>query len=253
MNMNEPSLSLSRAPIVEAVLDIDCDMPLAMEVAALENQARDLYRDQYPKFKTQFIQEHQIKQEGTAPPDFSVRHRIQAFQFFQDDEKQLVQLRPQGFSFNRLAPYSGLDDYLPEIERTWRLFVGLAAPVQIRAIRLRYINRILLPMTAGRIELDDYLRFGPRVPDEVKLTLDGFLHQHSAVEASTGNRVNIVLTAQPKENDNLPVILDIEVFRFEDGEPNDWSSIYSRIQSLRNLKNLIFKNTLTARCLKLFQ
>ena len=72
-----------------------------------------------------------------------------------------MQVRAQGFSFNRLAPYSGLDDYLPEIERTWSLYVDLASPVQIRAIRLRYINRILLPLAANTVDLDEYLKIGP--------------------------------------------------------------------------------------------
>lgn len=248
-----PPLKFSKAPIVEAVVDIDCDMPPTMDLAALKNQAGDLFRDRYPKFRTQLIQEHQIKQQMGAAPEMSVRQSIQALQFLHDDEKQLVQVRALGFSFNRLAPYSSLDDYLPEIERAWRLFVGLASPVQIRAIRLRYINRILLPMTGGRVELDDYLKFGPRLPDEVKLTLGGFIHQHSAVEASTGNHVNIVLTVQARENDNLPVILDIEALGSGDGEPNDWPSIHSKIQSLRRLKNLIFASSLTDRCVRLFQ
>ena len=108
-------------------------------------------------------------------------------------------------------------------------------------------------MTAGRVELDDYLNLGPRLPDEANLTFAGFLNQHSAVEAGTGNLANIVLATQPPEGDNLPVIFDIETFRSVDGEPSDWSLLRSRIQSLRELKNLVFEKTLTDKCLKLFQ
>jgi len=252
-HMKATVLKLSSPPIVEAVVDIDCDMPPGLEIAALEAPARDLLRDRYPKFRTQLVYEHQIKRQGTAPPEMSVRHAVQALRFFHDDEKQLVQVRLQGFSFNRLAPYSSLDDYSPEIERTWRLFVQLAGPVQVRLIRLRYINRILLPATAGRVDLDHYLRLGPKLPDEDNLTLAGFLHQHTAVEVGTRNQVNIVLTAQPVENEKLPIILDIETFEPLHVEPNDWSSIRAKIQSLRNLKNMVFKKSLTRRCLKLFQ
>lgn len=251
--MNDSLLRLSSAPIVEAVLDIDCDMPPAMDMAALEGPARDLFREQYPKFRTQFIQAHEIKQEGDAPPIMSVRKGIQSFQFLQDDEKQLVQVRAHGFSFNRLAPYSSLDDYLLEIERTWLLFVGLVSPVQIRLIRLRYINRILLPLADKHVDLDEYLKLGPRLPDEERLTFAGFLNQHAAVESDTGNQVNIILTTQPPENDLLPLIFDIEAASTLNGEPGDWSWILSRIQSLRSLKNRIFKNTLTDKCLNLFQ
>ena len=251
--MKNSRLNLKAPPIVEAVLDIDCDMPPSLDMTGLESSARDAYRDRYPKSRTQFMQALRVEAAAHSAPSVTSQQGIQAFQFLQEDEKQLVQVRVPGFSFNRLAPYSSLDDYLPEMERTWRLFVGLVAPVKIRLVRLRYINRILLPMTAGRVELDDYLKLGPRLPDEDKLTFTGFLNQHSAVEAGTGNRVNFVLANQPQEDDNLPVIFDIETFRSVDGEPSDWSPLRSRIQSLRELKNLVFEKTLTDKCLTLFQ
>ena len=251
--MKNSRLNLKAPPIVEAVLDIDCDMPPSLGMTGLESSARDAYRDRYPKFRTQFMQALRVEAAAHNAPSVTSQQGIQAFQFLQEDEKQLVQVRVPGFSFNRLAPYSRLDDYLPEMERTWRLFVEFAAPIQVRLVRLRYINRILLPMTAGRVELDDYLKLGLRLPDEDKLTFAGFLNQHSAVEAGTGNQVNFVLATQPPEGDNLPVIFDIETLKSVDGEPSDWSLLCSKIQSLRKLKNLVFEKTLANKCLKLFQ
>ena len=251
--MSDAPFKLAKAPIVEAILDVDCDMAPTLDIEALEAQTVEAFHDRYPKSRTQFLQEHQIEASGDGDPKMTTRRGIQAFQLLQEDEKQLVQVRTLGFSFNRLAPYTSLDEYLPEMERTWRLFVALAAPVQIRIVRLRYINRILLPMVEGKFKLNDYLKFGPRLPDEDRLTFSGFLHQHSAIEANTGNQVNIVLTAQPQEHDGVPVILDIEAFKMENIEPNDWISLQSNIQSLRQLKNLVFKNSLTDKCLNLFQ
>jgi len=246
-------MKLTTAPIIEAVLDIDCDGPPGQEIGALEGPARDSFLDRYPQFRTQLLQEARIEQQPDGPVQFSARRGIQAFQFLQEDEKQLVQVRAQGFSFNRLAPYSSLDDYLPEIERTWRLFVGFASPVLVRALRLRYINRILLPLVDNRVELDHYLRIGPRLPDEEKLTLLGFLNQHAAVEAGTGNQVNIILTPQPRENGALPLIFDIEASRVEAIEPERWDALLAAMQSLRALKNRVFRNTLTEQCLELFR
>jgi len=251
--MSDHILNLKTPPIVEAVLDIDCDMPPAFDLMALEPSARDALRDHYPKFRTRIMQAVQFEAAADRAPNVTTKQGIQALQFLQEDEKQLVQVRPQGFSFNRLAPYSSLDDYVPEMERTWRLFLGLAAPLQVRVVRLRYINRFLIPLTSGRVDLDEYLTLGPRLPDENRLTLVGFVNQHSAAEAGTGNQVNIILTAQPPDHDKLPVILDIEAFRLGNGEPGDWTAIHSKIQSLRQLKNTVFKNSLTDQCLHLFQ
>ncbi|MCX6916646.1 MAG: TIGR04255 family protein [Verrucomicrobia bacterium] len=251
--MSDTEFKLLKAPIIEAVLDIDCDMPPGREVAKLEQPAFEILRDHYPKLRTALVQMHQIEAQGDNPPKMLVRHAIQGFQFLHEDEKQLVQVRAQGFSFNRLAPYTSLDDYLPEIERTWRLFISVVAPVQIRTVRLRYINRILLPMPDSKVELEDYLKIGPRLPDEDRLTFTGFLNQHTAVEKDTGNQVNIVLTTQPPEDKMLPLIFDITVENAGAGEVENWTCLLARVQALRALKNRVFRNTLTERCLNLFQ
>jgi uncharacterized protein (TIGR04255 family) len=251
--MSNSEWKLANAPIVEAVIDIDCDLPPGFELAALEGPAREAFRAQYPKPRIRFLEMHRIESKIDEPAKHSAKRAIQALQFLHDDEKQLVQVRAQGFSFNRLAPYTCLDDYLLEIEQAWRSFLGIASPVQIRRVQLRYINRILLPMVEGRVELKDYLTIGPRLPDEKKLIIMGFLNQHLVQEVDTGHQANIILTSQPAEGDRLPLILDNCVVAPGPAEPENWPWILDKIQSLRMLKNRIFRNTLTERCLNLFQ
>lgn len=244
---------LANPPIIEAVLDIDCDMPPSLDLGSLEEPARAAFGDRYPKSRAQLLSEARIEAPSDAPPRLAARRGLQALQFLQEDERQLVQVRASGFSFNRLAPYSSLDQYLPEIERTWRLFVDRVSPLQVRQIRLRYINRILLRMKGGSVTLGDYLAVGPRLPDEERLKFLEFLHRHVVVEAGTGNRVNTILASQPLEGSHLPVILDIEAVTDASIEPRDWPAILTRIGSLRSLKNLVFQRTLTKRCHRLFR
>ena len=252
--MSQQQLSLAHPPIVEAVLDIECDLPPGQRVEQIESAARDAYSDRYPEVRVQLVQEHQVEVAVDAPPVVSARGAaVGAYQFLDGEGKQLVQIRPQGFAFNRLAPYGGLDTLMPEIERTWQLYVTLAVPVQIRLIRLRYINRILLPLENGRLELDEYLGVGPKLPDEERLAFGGFLNQHFAVEKQTGNQVAIVLTTQPVEGDKLPLIFDNTVTAVESHEPGDWPWILQKLQALRDLKNHIFERTLTPKCLNLFR
>jgi uncharacterized protein (TIGR04255 family) len=86
-------------PIVEAVFDVDCDLPPGFDLAGLEAAARAQFEAHYPKFRAQFLQEHKIETTQDAPPKMSMRLAVHALQFLQDDEKQLVQVRAQGFSF----------------------------------------------------------------------------------------------------------------------------------------------------------
>ena len=251
--MRDSPLKLAKSPIVEAVLDIDCDLPPTFNLANLETQSRTAFGPEYPKSRAVYLDEHKIETKLNQPPIYKAKHAIQAIQLLHADEKQLVQFRANGFSFNRLAPYSTLDDYLPDMERAWRLFVSLCSPVQIRLIRLRYINRILLPLAENGLDLDSYLEIGPRLPDQETLTFVGFLNQHHVVEKNSGNHANIVLTSESQQNSMLPIIFDISAVSAGLAEPENWPKIHTKINELRNLNNRIFWNTLTKRCLNLFQ
>jgi uncharacterized protein (TIGR04255 family) len=244
---------LKNAPIVEAVFDIDCSLASGFEVAPLEARAKELYEDKYPDLRKQLMQEFKIEARDTSAQATIAHAAIRALQFHSQDEKQIVQVRAEGFSFNRLAPYTTLDDYLPEIERTWRLYVDLASPLQARIIRLRYINRILVPMSGDHVELDEYFNIGPRQPDGEHLRLTGFIVRQTAVEPDTGLDASWVLTSQPTPGNKAPMLFDITVGQAISGEPQDWDKIRASIDVLRALKNRIFGNSLTAKCIDLFQ
>jgi uncharacterized protein (TIGR04255 family) len=245
---------LGSAPIIEAVIDIDCDMPPNPDIEALDAVAKSALADRYPISRRRLLREHLISDVAEGSVAVASRQGLQALQYLAADEKQLIQWRPNGFSFNRLAPYTSLDDYLPEIERTWKLFVDVAKPVVCRAVRLRYINRLLLPLDGGRVDLDDYLAAGPRLADEGRFSVAGFVSQQSMLDAATSSQVNVVLATQPNTaDDRLPIIFDIEASQNGSYEPGDWSALSGRILVLRELKNLVFMKSLTDKCLNLYR
>lgn len=251
--MSDP-FHLKNPPIVEAVVDIDCDLPPNLDFLSLETAAQQKYGDAYPKLRRRFSEVHEIKTAADASmSETSVKRTLDAFQFVQDDEKQLVQVRRLGYSFNRLAPYPGLDALLPDIQRTWQIFYQLTSPTLIRRVRLRYINRILFPMPDDSLELKRVLRCGPQLPDEEALALRGFLVQYSAIEKATGLTVHAVLTRQPVETAHVALIFDNAAFDDHAFEAGDWSSISERIAALRRLKNRVFVNTLTEECLSQYR
>lgn len=251
-NLDTP-LKLARAPIIEAIVDIDCAMPVDLNLVLIENSARQELEKQYPKVKKQFIHKHQLQANSDAPPAVSVSHGLNALQFLQNDERQLVQIRTQGYSFNRLAPYVSLDMYLDEIHRTWDVFRGIGSPTIVRVVRLRYINRIDIPIIDGKLKLDGYIKNAPVISEETNLLMAGFLDQRLGVQSETGYEANIVLTSQPPQANLLPVILDICVAASGNESPENWNWIFEKISSLRVLKNKIFTTTLTEQCLNQFR
>lgn len=244
---------LDDAPIIEAVVDIDCDMPSNFNLTMGEPEAYQRFASEYPNLKKSFALQHEIIAKSNEPPQATTTQALRALQFFSADSLQLVQVRANGYSFNRLRPYSSLDDYLPEIERTWKLFVELIKPLRARRIALRYINRILLPIETGRIELEEYLTLGPRLPEDDRLTYLGFLNQYAAIEPLTQNAITITLSSQPIDQGQLPLIFDIEARREVSAAPDDWNELGKIILSLRALKNRVFRRTLSNECLNLFR
>ena len=63
-----------------------------------------------------------------------------------------------------------------------------------------------------------------------------------------GTGLNITKTTELPQGDKLPLILDVEVFYPCETPPVDWPAIRERLDSLRSLKNRIFRNTLTPKC-----
>jgi len=245
---------LTHAPIVEALLDLDCDLPPTLDFEALRERARQRLAERYPICRTKYSRQVEFPVAPETPNTLRVGDRIEAYGFWQQDEQQLIQLRQQGFSFNRMKPYTTLDDYLAEIERTWGLFVELAEPVMLRTVRLRYLNRILLPLKSGRVKLDDYLHIGPRLPAG-KLALSGFLTRFSLLDPDTSFSAQLVLASEQWTEDELPLILDLAVTAAV-SLPVDaatWSTIRPTLDSLRVFKNDLFYRSLTERCLNLFK
>lgn len=254
--MTRTSRSLKDPPIVEAVLDIECDLPPNFRPATLEQQAQKKFFKSYPIFRKQYLQNYQfdVKQPDELPEISIKPGRVQALQFFKEDEKQLIQIRSQGFSFNRLAPYTTLDNYLPQIKKAWTSFDELVKPIQIRVLRLRYINSFSLPLGYNnQIQLEEYFKNAPISADEGRLLLSGFVNQYTAIDRSSGHQVVSVLTTQTSLDNQLPVIFDNSIIVHEEIETGDWTKIRAKILEMRELKNLIFWNTLTEKCLNLFQ
>lgn len=248
--MNDPRLD--RAPIIEAVVDIDCDLPPAQNLRELEEVAGERLSERYPIRQHRFMQEmrFEARQEGSF--NQAMRQEIDAVQFLASDRKQLVQFRLGGFSFNRLAPYATLDDYQADILAGWQVYLEVATPVQIRAVRLRYINRIMLPVAKTHIDLNEYFHVAPSQPADAELQVSSFVNQYTATDIKTSHHSTVILASQPREGVELPVIFDNTAFSDGTMEPGDWESLWSEIQSLRTLKNRVFYNTLTERCLRLF-
>lgn len=250
---NPAPLALRNPPIVEAVIDIDCDMPPNFDLSAAEERVHAALRAQYPEARRKLAHEAKFEFAAEQISSPTIQSAVEALLFLSRDGLQVVQVRSQGYSFNRLAPYEKLSDYLPEIGRTWAMIVGLCHPVITRSLRLRYINRFLLPEGVPYSDLSQYLVIVPQYPMNDRILVGESLQHLQIVDQETGTRGAVLLRVQQPENGRVPVILDIAVECEINETPPAWELISTKMATLRELKNQVFSTTLTATCLQLFR
>src|SRR5205807_10632047 len=91
------------------------------------------------------------------------------FIYSSSDQKQVYQVRLDGFSFSRLAPYVSWEPFCREARRLWQLYRERLKPAAVTRLAVRYVNRLDIP--GERIEIKDYLRTMPEIADGLPQTL----------------------------------------------------------------------------------
>lgn len=240
--------TLKDPPIVEAVVDFDCDMPLDFDLGRESDRLRHDTKDQYPILEV--INRSDITVEGGPDGATSnVKNVVGALRFRSADRSQLIQYRDGGFSFNRLKPYTSFDDYESEIFRCWMQFVALTTPLVLRRLRLRYINELRVPLQNGISEYTKYLNCAVVLTDN-GLVNGEFLSRLSVAEEGSGLTGVVVSASRPHTVTYAPVIVDIAVQADMACEINDLNAIAGTLQQLRGFKNKIFASVITDRMLE---
>lgn len=170
------------------------------------------------------------------------------------DQADIVLLFPDGIATARLAPYLGWEHLRERAHNAWSEWRRHVTPRNLKRIGIRYINRIDAPINQAKIlDIDDYLRFSPRVPDFSKHPLIGFLVQATRPTDLEYWSVSITstLTSPAPLINHVSMVVDIDVFRTEQIPGRD-ADLWDCIDAVRSLKNAIFEACITDEARKLF-
>jgi len=250
--LESPAENLAEAPIIEAVFDIKVELPPDLDLAKLVAEARKAFAEDYPKASKFFHHSLQVSPGEDAAGEIEREKTVRGVRLRHHAENQLIHIHQEGFSFNRLAPYTSFDDYLPEVRRCWYRFVELARPVVVRRITLRNINRVRLPREEdGTVPLKSYVLAAPRKPEIHGVGMTGFMSQLRLTEPKNDLEAMVTLASEPNHSDHTSasMILDIEAFSTQSFDADD-KNIWTAFHLLRNLKNRIFHASLSEECLQ---
>jgi len=242
---------LKNAPITEAIIDLRVKARpdlRAEELAAVKNQVST----RLPKVEEmRGLQATFQVLKGEGQPPVVQDLGLQGYLFKSQDEKIIAQFRIDGFTLNRLRPYTSWEDIFPQAMELWRLYLEVAKPLAVTRLALRYINHVPLP--AGVEKFENYLRAAPVIPSELPQYVSSFLTRVTIHDPEASVSAHVTQALQPTtDTHRLTVILDIDAYKEADLSPED-PAIERTFSQLRASKNLIFFNSLTDETLRQFE
>ena len=208
-----------KAPIIEALLDIRAELPAKVSLTDLEGLHVPI-RDGYPEKKPRKRWEGTIELKDAKEPLTTTEFQVDGYIFKSIDEKKVVQFRLDGFTFNRLRPYSRWDDMRHEARRLWDIYRGGVRPLRVTRLALRYINSI--PIPSKSFDYDDYFTATPKVPQGLPQLLQHFFSRIVIPFPDRGITAVVIQTPSDKQDPvNTAIIVDIDVFAQVSLAPED--------------------------------
>jgi uncharacterized protein (TIGR04255 family) len=241
--------TLAKAPIVEALLDIQVELPVAVDIARLAAVQEPL-RQRYPTRdeRIHWVGDFDPRRENAG---FASQSRtVDGYFFKSTDQRQVVQSRLDGFSFSRLEPYERWPLFVEEARATWTHYAAVVGPRRISRLGLRFINRIKLPRAS---DFSDYFTTLPQVAPSLPQNLAG-LFMRLVLPYEAGVAVIFTQTVEDASitEEILPLIVDVDANSQVDLPATD-ENLWTKFERLRELKNAVFFESVTEKALALFR
>lgn len=238
--------TLSKAPIVEGLIDIRVERSATTSIAALKVACDELAAE----FSSRVELRHWAGQISLSPqesPSISTAvDELGGFLLRSADEKWVVQFRVDGLTVSRLQPYGSWDELKGKASALWAKYSEAAKPSKVVRIASRFINRVQLPIGESfeKTFLTNFV-IGPTLPQSIA----GYLLR---VVIPFEDKNAIAIVTQSLGGNSTDCILDLDAFS-EQPQGIDESSMWSKLDGLREVKNLLFFGSFTEAALERFK
>ena len=246
--MGDVSVHYAKAPLTEALIDVRVAVPDELGLTELA-KIRVGEEERYPNESRAFKLTSHVEINAEQASSSTAARQVQVgFVYRSADGLQVCQVRLDGFTFSRLAPYDRWETLRDEARRLWSLYRQAVQPQKITRVAVRYINRLDLPVPKEEgLDFKVYLRTGPEVSPVLPQGLSGFFMQMQMPQQDL--QAHLVLTeamVPPSGPDVASVLLDIDLFREVD-VPQDEDGLWALFETFRQRKNTTFEGCITDR------
>lgn len=169
--------SYRRPPVVEAQVEILTRHVTPVGLNDLE-RVTDGDEARYPMRQPLIVADFTIDQVTGAVGN--QRQQVSGYLYITDQPvTAMVQVRQDGFLFSQRAPTpenypaTGWDEWHLEAARLWRKHVAVTQPAEVVQVRVRYVNRLVIP--SDRFLPQEYFTLYPQVPEDLAPDMVGYL------------------------------------------------------------------------------
>ncbi len=194
-------------PLVEALCEFQfiSNQPWDMTVPGL---VYEKIRDEFPDKQEQIGIGFQLR-----PTEKGIEHKIEPtlpkIQFFKKDKSAVVQIAQDLLVVNCLKPYPSWQGFKPLIIKNLNIYREVVNPKGFKRIELRYIN--VFEFDKSEIELTDYFRYYPFIPDSLLQKHSSFLCRvEFPFEEGNETLMIAIGTIIPGKPNLLSILLDID-------------------------------------------
>ena len=242
----KPWPTLSKAPIVEGLIDIRVERSAAATITAIKTACDDLAAEFPSRHEThKFVAQIHFSPDATdgslttgdTPDGITLRS---------DDEKWVVQFRLDGFTISRLQPYTTWDEFKSKATSLWGKYSEAVKPTKVVRVASRYINRVPLPVGESfeKTFLTNFV-IGSTLPQAVA----GYLLR-VVIPFEEENAIAIV--TQSLDGNSTDCILDIDTFSEQPAVFAE-NEMWDKLDVLRDVKNRLFFGSFTEAALERFK
>lgn len=234
----------SRAPIAEAVIDIQTSFKSPPVLSDLESLSGEL-SERFPL--SQPINSFAVKfgSDGSGAP-FASNASAAQLGIMRSTERndRMVHLRLQGLAYSHMPSYTDWDTFCGEMWPIWTRYQEVLSVTQVSRVAVRYINRIAIP---DLVDIDDYLNLSPRIPETVSKHITGYFLQVVLPQPDLGDGYRAIVNSGVEPGGHskaASLLLDIDVF-VEGSFSVAGDDVRQVLDRLRDRKNAIFEGSIT--------
>ncbi len=227
------------APIIEAIIDLRVSLREGFPLESIRQIAHDVEPDYVLGFP---LRVGNIRLQAGSPAD--VNEEIIGSRFMGVDQVRVFQATTQGFTFNRLAPYTTWEEFFTEARRLWGIYRNACEPLSITRAAVRFVNRIDIPSPS--VDLKEYLRTYPEISSGLPQNVTNYFMRLETLIAHPPCALVMTQATVPSNADiGAALILDFEVVGERTWDPEQDDAVWSFLNTLRDVKNRAFEESIT--------